>query len=167
MADDYEFYFPPTPAHLEAIGMLVVESAVLENVLELAIWQINKLVFKEGAFKTIHMGFRMKSACFLKSARSTHKKPEDQVLLRGIAKDLKQAGRERSMVVHGSWAWGIKHDTPLLVKYRVKRNRLIGNLNRTTASDIKKMAANANMACNNVIGFMMSRGYEPPPLRNR
>ena len=41
--ESYEFNLAPAPAHLQAIGMVVVESAALDNVLELAIWHVEGL----------------------------------------------------------------------------------------------------------------------------
>ena len=37
--DDYEYLQTPTEGHLREIGRIVVESAVLANVLEVATWQ--------------------------------------------------------------------------------------------------------------------------------
>ncbi len=122
----YEFTLPPTPAHLQAMGMVVVESAVLENVLELAIWQIEGLSPEVGFHETLHLGLRRKSVRFFKAAKQRFNTPNDRKSLADIMKDLRAAGKQRNFVVHGSWAWGIKPDAPWLAKYRRKKAEFSG-----------------------------------------
>ena len=160
----YEFSLAPTPAHLQAIGMVVVESAVLDNVLELAIWFVEGLTPELGFSETLHLGFRKKAMRFVKAAKKRFVSIQDRQALTELAKDLRIAGRQRALIVHGSWAWGIKPDEPWVAKYRQRKGRVFGETRRMKPRDIELIANNISRACMNLIHFLQVHGAEPPPF---
>jgi len=148
------------------VGKVVVESALLENVLELAIWQLEGLSPVAGFHQTLHMGFRTKSRRFMKAAKQKFPSPADRTALAGLMKDLRAVGKQRGFIVHGSWAWGTKSDTPWLAKYRKKKGNILGEMRPTKPESIELIAANVSQACDNLISFLLAHGVEAPPLPN-
>ena len=76
--ESYEFSLAPTPAHLQAMGMVVVESAILDNVLELAIWDVENLTHEQGFRETLHLPFRKKALRFVKAAKERYTSAQDR-----------------------------------------------------------------------------------------
>ena len=163
---NYEFRLAPTPAHLLSIGMVVAESTVLENVLELAIWQLEGMPPEQGLPKTMHTSFRSKSAWFLKAAKRQYRTDQDRADLRSLAKDLKTVAKQRNMIVHGSWAWGITQREPWACKFALRKGRVVGFQERFSPEKIKGIAANLCQTQDNLIAFLQAKGVEPPPYAN-
>ena len=162
----YEFSLAPTPAHLQAMGMVVVESAILDNVLELAIWSIENLTYEQGFRETLRLGFGAKALRFVKAAKERYASVQDRADLAQLANDLKIAGRQRNLIVHGSWTWGIKSNEPFIAKYRQRKRkgRIIGESGHMKPEDIERIAGNISRACGNLINFLEVHGAEPPPF---
>ena len=159
----YEFTLPPTPAHLERIGMVVAESTLLENIIELAIWQLEGMPPEIGLPKTMYVSFRSKSAWFLKVAKRNFTTEQDRSDLRDLAKDLKTVAKQRNMIVHGAWAWGVTQHEPWACKFAIRKGRVVGFKERFSAAKIKGIAANISQTQDNLIGFLQAKGVEPPP----
>ena len=161
--EDYQYDRPPTDKHLIAIGKVVVESALLENIMELAIWKLESLLPKEG-FKRTHMKpFRRLSQMFLIAAKREFTSEQDIKDLQHLESDMILAATQRGEIVHGSWGWGIKEDSPILGKFYREGDDFSGRSGVRMASEIELIAGNISQAGDNLIAFLVARGVETPP----
>ena len=159
----YEFRLALKSAHLQNMGMVIAESTVLENILELAIWQLQGMPPEQGLLKTMHISFRSKAAWFLKTAKRHFQADQDLVDIRSLAKDFKTVAKQRNMIVHGSWAWGSSESEPWACKFALRKGRVVGFKEQYSPEKIKGIAANLCQTQDNLIGFLQAKGVEPPP----
>lgn len=93
-----------TEPQLAAIGMVVIESTYLEQLVERLIWWACKLEPKQGKFLTtrIQMDSRLDLLSDLAKPKITD--PTRLEVFTTLISDLKNANNDRNVVVHGLWS---------------------------------------------------------------
>lgn len=161
---EYEFNFPPTPKHREAIGKVVVEFAFLEALLEMAIWQLLSLDPDRGQIVTTPMTFRGRMDTFFAITKNQFTNQESAKALSMLQEYMQEASNQRGDIVHGNWGWGIQQDAPLWVRYRRKGGKIDRQLKIMKAETINQIAANIKAVSDSLVKFLHFHKIHPPPI---
>jgi len=104
------------PPHLQAIGLVVVNFAILENQIEWFIWRLIGLDEPAGIIVTTELSFS--NLVSLLSSLSKVKINDPVVLeeLHGLTRQALQAQEKRNRIMHSLWGMGETRDTVVRVK---------------------------------------------------
>lgn len=162
----YKYEWPLTDKHLIEVGRAMVESASLEQTLQLATWQILDLTEETGAPITGHLHLAARAKLFNDTARTRFKSKKDQADLAEVIDAINEAIPGRNDLAHGLYWWGVREGDVLL--YRYKKDKKSGGQYRhfqkpLTLKRAHNVAEALGIANNKLIAFLNARGVEPPP----
>ena len=164
----YDYDWPPTKDHLIAIGKVIVESASLEQVLHLAIWQLLGLEEKHGQHVTAHLRIDGLLRLFQPLARQHWCEGEVRVRLDELLEKIRASNSKRNDVAHAQWDWGTIESEPLKMRYRGESLDGVKEYGfrfaATTPQDIEKVAANICAVTDDLGRFLSGQGLKPPPM---
>jgi hypothetical protein len=140
---------PLIPAqHLQAIGLITVNFAKLENAVEWFIWSLMGQNENIGLIITAELSFRNLVA--LLSSLSKAKINDTEVLIE-LDKALKkalEAEQKRNTILHSLWGQGQTRDTVTRIKKTAKISKgLQHQVEEMTAEDITSIANFIDNAC--------------------
>lgn len=169
MTENYVYEQPPTEMHLTEIGRVAVESAILEQLLRLGIWQLMKTTVEFGEIVTQQLHLEAKSDLFFEIANERF--PKDLEELKRIRALIKAVINKRNDYMHGIWDWSIKQNEPFLIRYRKRKNEGIRKVTPThrkvTPKQIAETAAEICVAQDELIIFLNTHGVSPPQRRSK
>lgn len=160
----YFFEWPATDDHLIAIGKIAIESACIEQTLQLAIWQILGLPEEKASYLTGHLHLDGRLKLFQEVAPSFFPKSAHCSLKKKITA-IRNANTERNRIIHGLWEPG--KDSPTHIhKYKKEKGIYALRYRNFTAQkieDIAKQIADANYE---LMTLMNKHGLVPPAQPN-
>lgn len=164
---DESSWKPLSDKHYAAIGRVVVESATLEGVLELAIWATEGVDPAYGEEQTGGLNLKQKSDRFFKAAALRFKAADERDSLARLKEASGRALADRRRLVHGFWAFGVSADAPLLVHYREAKKRSAARPKPWTPAEIEAVASEIEAVGDQIIRFLEDRGMSAPLPFNR
>lgn len=161
----YEFEWPATDEHLIAIGKIAIESASVEQTLQLAIWQILGVPEEKGSYVTGHLRLDSRLILFQDIAPSYFPKSAHCKLKKKI-NAIRKANTERNRIIHGLWEHG--KDSPAKIhKYKKAKGEYELRYKIFTAEQLEKIATQIFDAHNGLILLMNQHGLVPPERPNK
>lgn len=165
--DDYEFQFAPTEAHLTALGKVLVESGVLEDVLELAIWQMMGVPESIGEQITTRPNLGQRVAMLLALVPVRFPSSQDQSEFAIIGQELKSIIGIRNHLAHAHWGSGVKQDEPITLNRRNEKGEIVPRQRTWRSNEIERIAARISRVGDELILFLEFRGVSCPPLPSK
>ena len=165
--EEYVYWFPPTDAHLTAIGRVVVESAVLEDVIELAIWHLMGVQREVGEQVTNQPTLTQRLNFFFRILPKVYLADADQRAFEPIKQELKAVAAIRNHLIHASWAFGTRQDTPISVNHRNEKGEIVPRTKKWKAPTIERVAARIGRVGDELIAYLEDRGASLPPSSSR
>jgi len=165
--DEYTYWLAPTDDHLRAIGRVIVESATLESVIEIAIWQLLKLPVEIGEQITNRPNLGQLTKILLCILPRVFKKDDDKKAFEPIEKELKTIVGIRNHLAHAYWAFGTQKNSPISMSYRSENGEIIPRTKKWRADEIERIAARIATVGNEFIYYLTARGVETPPSPSR
>ncbi len=165
--EEYSYWFPPTDAHLTAIGRVVVESACLENIIELAIWHLMGVQREVGEQVTNQPTLNQRLNFFFRILPKAYPADADQKAFKQIKQELQNVAAIRNHLIHAAWAFGTKQDIPISLNFRTEKGEIVPRTRKWKATAIERVAARIGRVGDELIAFLEDRGASLPPLSNR
>ncbi len=165
--EEYSYWFPPTDAHLTAIGRVVVESACLENIIELAIWHLMDVQREVGEQVTNQPTLNQRLNFFFRLLPKVYTADADQKAFEQIKQELQAVAAIRNHLIHAAWAFGTKQDIPISVNHRNEKGEIVPRTRKWKADEIERVAARIGRVGDELIAYFEKRGASLPPLSNR
>ena len=161
---DYKFVWPLSDRHLVEMGKVIVESASLEQILQLAIWQILKLPEEQGSHLTGRMHLDARADLFKKLALTVFTADEDKQAIEEVMSAIKDVIPKRNDVAHGLWWRGEEISTSAdLYRYKEQGGEYQLRYKSLTPCSIRQYAVDISAANYAIIDFLNERDVAPPP----
>ena len=132
---------PVSPEHLQAIGLITVNFASLENWISMIIWQLISDDQRLGQIITAELSYRNQLA--LLSSVFLHRAPdaEQQTELERLVSRALKIEQERNIIVHSWWGSGDSPQTITRLKTTAKISKgLRHQFVRMTVADLNTIA---------------------------
>lgn len=161
---DYRFMWPLSDRHLVEMGKVIVESASLEQTLQLAIWQILKLPEEQGSHLTGRMHLDARADLFKKLAQTVFTTNEDKQAIEDVMSAIKDVIPKRNDITHGLWWQGEEiSNSANLYRYKEQAGEYQLRYKSLTPCSIRQYAADITAANDALINFLNERDVFPPP----
>ena len=165
--EEYQYTYAPTDEILTEVGRIIVESAALEGVIKIALWQTTGMPVEFGQLLTerSNLGHLVK---LLKMAMPvTFPQKIDQDALKPIMDELGAVTQVRNFVAHAYWRHGIKPDAPVSVSHLSDKDDFILRERRWQAKELHRIAARIGRVMEELSWFLETHGVSPPPYPRR
>lgn len=150
---------PTTSLHLEAVGMIAMEWAWLEIIIEMAIWRLLRVRGPIGTAVTRHIAPRVRLDILLSLADLKMNEQDREQLARLIDRINKLTG-PRNDLIHAEWT-GVKKDTwPPVARFhkRMARGHVIRHDHEVTPNQITAVATDIFKLSTDLLFFFESAG---------
>lgn len=160
----YTFEWPHSDEHLIAMGKVIVESASIEQTLQLAIWQLLGVPEEKGSHVTGYQNLEGRVTLFDSVAKATFTTQKDLKELSSVISAIRNANTQRNDIVHGVYWSGKNKSDVILYRYKKAKGTYGFKTQNLTPKGIEKIAAEIYAANDLLIEFLNQRGVVPPPL---
>lgn len=165
--EEYTYWLPLTPEHLTELGRIAAESAQLEGLIEIGIWQTVKIPLPIGEQITSRPGLGQLLPILFTAIETIFPLDDDKTDFKPIREELKAVVTLRNHVIHGHWAFGITPDAPRSLAYKSERGGIFPRTKVWKPSDLQRIAARIGRVGDELIWFLDTRGVELPPPRRK
>jgi hypothetical protein len=154
----YQFNLPVQRDQLEAIGMVAVEWAYLESVIEAAIWNLAGIYSENtGAAITTHLGVPPRLDMLMTLFRLARGDGDEANQLDKMCKTIRgNLSSQRGEAVHTRWVEG-DHGSPMMYTVRA-RGRLERSKKDRSAAKLQETAAAIAEQSTELRRFFVTRG---------
>ena len=159
---------PTTALHLEAVGMVAMEWAWLEIIVETAIWRLLRVRGRVGTAVTIHIAPRVRLDILL-SLASLKMDEHDYERLALLVGRIRELTGLRNDLVHAEWL-GVKEDEwPPVARFRKRmaRGHVRTQDHEKTPDEIIEVATNIFRLSTALLDFFHDTGIFTGVFRNK
>lgn len=165
--NEYVYWQSPTDSHLAALGRIVVECAILEGVIGIAIWQLLKVPREMGEHITSRPSLRQRADLLFSITPTAFPMDSDQNALAPIKQEINALIGVRNYLVHTNWGFGTTQDRPISVNYRNEKGDFVPRMRSWRVKEIERVAARIGRVGDELIDFLETHGVELPPSPNK
>ena len=165
--EEYQYTHAPTEQILTEIGRIMVESADLEGVIKIALWQTTSMLPAFGQILTERSNLGQLVRLLEMAMPAAFPDKKDQTALKPIMDELKAVAQVRNFVAHAYWRHGIKPNVPVSVSHKYEKADFVLRQRRWRADELYRIAARIGRVMEELIWFLETRGVSPPPLPRR
>ena len=165
--EEYHYTHAPTEEILTEIGRIMVESADLEGVIKIALWQTTGMPPEFGQLLTERSNLGHLVKLLEMAVPVAFPNEKDQTAFKPIRDELRAVSQIRNFVAHAYWRHGIKEDAPLAVSHKSDKDDFILCERRWRVKELYRIAARIGRVMEELIWFLETRGVAPPPLPRR
>ena len=165
--EEYQYELSPTDDHLRALGLIMVESGVLEGVVEIAIWQTLNLPYWIGQRLTVNPNLGQLINMLLSVIPQSFTEDNDKVAFAPIAQELKAVASLRNYIVHCYWTFGVAQDRPVSLNFRNEKGAIVPRNRTWKVTELEQIAARISRVGDELEWYLQSRGVSVPPTPTR
>lgn len=165
--DEYHYTHAATDDILTEIGRIMVESADLEGVIKVALWQTTGMPVEFGQALTEKSNLGQLVKLLGLAVPTKFPSQNDRLAFKPINDELKAVNQLRNYIAHGYWRHGIKPNAPVSVSHKSDKDEFVLYERTWRADELYRVAARIGRVMEELIGFLEARNVSPPPLPHR
>lgn len=165
--EEYSYDLSPTDDHLRELGRIIAESAILESVIAISIWQILKLPWWVGEQLTTAPNLGQLANTLFALIPKVYQSEDDQKEFEPIATELKAVVSLRNHVAHCYWTFGSTRDRPLSLNYRNEKGEIAARSKPWSPEELYRIAARISRVGDELEWFIRAHGGGDPLPQTR
>lgn len=165
--EEYHYSHAPNDEILTEVGRIIIESADLEGVIKIALWQTTRMPVEFGQLLTERSSLGQLVKLLEMAVPVAFPNEKDQTAFKPIRDELRAVSQIRNFVAHAYWCHGIKEDAPVAVSHKSDKDDFILRERRWRAKELHRIAARIGRVMEELILFLESRGVTTPPVPRR